>query len=57
MNDLVVRVVQAERARRRRPEVLARIAEQRAAILRSNGTAEDSTPYIPRLREGDRAND
>lgn len=57
MNDLIVRVVQAELARRRRAEVLARIAEQRAEIVRCNGAAEDSTPYIRRLREGDRADD
>ena len=57
MNDLVVGVVQVELARRRRAEVLARIADQRAEILRCNGAAEDSTPYIRRLREGDRADD
>jgi hypothetical protein len=54
MNDFVVDVVQGELARRRRAEVLARIAEQRAEILRCKGAAQDSTPYIRRLREGDR---
>jgi len=57
MNDFVVGVVQGELARRRRAQVLARIAEQRAEILRSSGAAQDSTPYIRRLREGDRADD
>ncbi len=54
VNDVVVGVVQVELARRRRVEALARIARQRAEVLRSNGAAEDSTRYIRRLREGDR---
>jgi|GEM_PF-5222867 len=57
MNDLIVTTVASELARRRRAGLLARLAAQRADIVRTKGAAEDSTPYIRRLREGGRADD
>ena len=55
MNDVIVDMVSAEAARRRRRRVLRELTAQRAEITARAGVAEDSTPYIRSLREGRRS--
>jgi len=57
MNDVIVEMVGAEVARRRRQRVLEELAAQRADLARQTGAAEDSTPYIRSLREGRRGDE